>query len=247
MSSVMAPNVQAVDSPGRRTVYSMCGMCAVRCALEVTVDDGRVTWLQGNPHDTALGTSLCAKGSAGLAFEFDDERPQTPLIRSGPRGGGQWRRVSWDEALDYIADKLHDTIEDVRGTRYRAVRPQRPVHRPDPHLPAGARLAELLQPRRQLRRQRPQRGALALRLRSRGAPVRLGAHQAPGALRPQPARVADGQGGQGVHGGDGERDALHLHRSPRHDHRLQGHPLLAGPPQQRLRAEPRHHSRDPRA
>jgi thiosulfate reductase/polysulfide reductase chain A len=90
-------------------------MCAVRCPLEVTVQDGRVVWFQGNPHDMALGTSLCAKGCAGLAFEFDDQRPQMPLIRSGPRGGGRWRRVSWDEALDYIADKLNETIETFGG------------------------------------------------------------------------------------------------------------------------------------
>ncbi len=93
MSSTMAPNVRGVGAPGRRTVYSMCGMCAVRCPMEVTVEDGRVVWLQGNPHDKAIGASLCAKGSAGLAFEYDDDqRPQTPLIRMGPRGGGQWRR-----------------------------------------------------------------------------------------------------------------------------------------------------------
>ena len=111
MSSRMAPNVSGVEAPGRRMVYSMCGMCAVRCAIEVMVEDGRVTWLQGNPHDAALGASLCAKGSAGLSLEFDDQRPQSPLIRGGPRGSGQWRRASWDEALDYIADKLRETIE----------------------------------------------------------------------------------------------------------------------------------------
>jgi len=115
MSSTMAPNVSGVGAPGRRTVYSMCGMCAVRCPIEVTVEDGRVVWLQGNTHDKAIGASLCAKGSAGLAFEFDDQRPQTPLIRMGPRGGGQWRRASWEEALDYIADKLHETIEAFGG------------------------------------------------------------------------------------------------------------------------------------
>ena len=112
MSSTMAPNVRGVGTPGRRKVYSMCGMCAVRCPMEVTVEDGRVTWLEGNPHDKAIGASLCAKGAAGIAFENDDQRPQTPLIRTGPRGGGQWRRASWDEALDYIADKLKETVAD---------------------------------------------------------------------------------------------------------------------------------------
>ena len=43
----------------------------------------------------------------------DDQRPQTPLIRTGPRGAGQWRRASWDEALDYVADKLRETIADL--------------------------------------------------------------------------------------------------------------------------------------
>ena len=111
MSTTLAPNVKAVSAPGKRTVYSMCGMCAVRCPMEVTVEDGRATWLQGNENDKAIGASLCAKGAAGLAFEADDQRPQTPLIRSGPRGSGQWRRASWDEALDHIADKLKATIE----------------------------------------------------------------------------------------------------------------------------------------
>jgi len=115
MSSMMAPNVRGVGIPGRHTVYSMCGMCAVRCPIELTVEDGRVVWLQGNPHDAAIGTSLCAKGSAGLSLEYDDERPQTPLIRMGPRGGGKWRRASWDEALDYIAGKLKEAIEAFGG------------------------------------------------------------------------------------------------------------------------------------
>jgi hypothetical protein len=54
MSSMMAPNVRSVGASGRRTVYSMCGMCAVRCPIEVTVDDGRVAWLQDNPHEQKI-------------------------------------------------------------------------------------------------------------------------------------------------------------------------------------------------
>jgi thiosulfate reductase/polysulfide reductase chain A len=64
-------------------------MCSVRCPIEVTVEDGRAVWLQGNSHDAAIGTSLCAKGAAGLALEYgDDQRPQTPLISLEP--GASW-------------------------------------------------------------------------------------------------------------------------------------------------------------
>ena len=48
--------------------------------FEVTVEDGRVAWLQGNPHDQAIGTSLCAKGSAGVAFEHGSKRLWHRLI-----------------------------------------------------------------------------------------------------------------------------------------------------------------------
>lgn len=112
MSNGKAPNVRGVDNAGRRTVFSICGMCVARCPIEVTVEDGRVAWLRGNPNDRALGESMCARGGAGIPFERDDERPQTPLIRTGPRGGGQWRRASWDEALDHIADKLQEVVKE---------------------------------------------------------------------------------------------------------------------------------------
>lgn len=115
MTPNKAPNVSGVESSGRRTVNSLCGMCAVRCPIQVVVEDGRVKWLQGNPNDKAMEASLCPKGAAGLVMEYDDERPQHPLIRTGERGSGQWRRASWDEALDYVADKLKEVIEEYGG------------------------------------------------------------------------------------------------------------------------------------
>jgi thiosulfate reductase / polysulfide reductase chain A len=115
MESLQSPNVQGVEEPGRRTVYSMCGMCAVRCSIQVEVENGRVVWLQGNPHDRGMGTSMCAKGSAGMAMEYDDERPQHPLIRTGPRGSGQWRKAGWEEALDFVAGKLKEVIDEYGG------------------------------------------------------------------------------------------------------------------------------------
>jgi hypothetical protein len=121
MSSTMAPNVRGVGTPGRRTVYSMCDMCSVRCPIEVTVEDGRVTWLQGNPHDRAIGTSLCAKGSAGLAFEYDDERPHTPLIRKGPRGGRHDPRIFDLKNTKHPDERVEAWLRGRGGLRARIV------------------------------------------------------------------------------------------------------------------------------
>jgi len=58
---------------------------------------------------------LCAKGSAGIAMEYDYERPQHPMIRQGERGAGEWQRVSWEEAMSYISEKLKRIIQEHGG------------------------------------------------------------------------------------------------------------------------------------
>jgi thiosulfate reductase / polysulfide reductase chain A len=85
--------------------YSVCGMCTVRCPIQVDVANGKVKHIWGNPNATG-SYALCPRGAAGKTFEYDDERPQFPMIRDGERGEGKWRRVTWDEALDYVAEKL---------------------------------------------------------------------------------------------------------------------------------------------
>ena len=83
-----------------KTVYSLCFMCSVRCPIKVTVKDGQVTFIEGNPQVPGIEGSLCPRGSAGIALLYDAERLQSPMIRTGERGSGQWRKASWDEALD---------------------------------------------------------------------------------------------------------------------------------------------------
>lgn len=112
MEAGISGNPGSAESQDRRSVFSLCGMCAVRCPIQVDVEKGRAVWIQGNPNDKAMGTSLCAKGAAGLALEYDDdERPQAPMIRTGARGSGQWRRATWEEALDYVVEGLKKVIE----------------------------------------------------------------------------------------------------------------------------------------
>lgn len=96
----------------KKSVYSICGMCTVRCPIRVETEGDSVTWIEGNPYQ--LDSALCAKGSAGVALREDSERPHGPLLRVGPRGAGRWKEVSWDEALEYVAGKLQ-AIKDTAG------------------------------------------------------------------------------------------------------------------------------------
>ncbi|MEK6193997.1 MAG: molybdopterin-dependent oxidoreductase [Deltaproteobacteria bacterium] len=116
----------------KKEVFNICGMCTVRCSIKVDVEDGVVNWIEGSPSDPGMAGRLCAKGSAGIAMLYDYERPQYPLIREGKRGEGKWRKATWDEALDYIADKLKGII-DKHGARAVALSdrggPFRELHR----------------------------------------------------------------------------------------------------------------------
>ncbi len=91
-------------------IFSVCGMCSVRCPIQVEVQDGRIKFLQGNPFASGIEGAVCARGSAGLALIDDDERPQYPLIRDGARGEGKWKKVTWDEALEYTALRLREVM-----------------------------------------------------------------------------------------------------------------------------------------
>lgn len=95
----------------RKKVFSVCGMCTVRCPIQVEVEDGGCVFIQGNPHAAGIEGAICARGASGMALVDSDERPRQPLIRTGERGEGKWRKASWDEALDYVADRLREVRE----------------------------------------------------------------------------------------------------------------------------------------
>lgn len=96
-------------------VYSLCFMCSVRCPIKVTTRDDQVKWIEGNPHVAGMEGSLCPRGAAGIALLHDHERVQSPMIRTGPRGSGQWRKATWEEALDMVGERLRHIIDGHGG------------------------------------------------------------------------------------------------------------------------------------
>ena len=89
-------------------IATNCEMCFWRCGVMAEVADGKVLKLQGNPNHPLTKGKLCARGNAGVALLYDPDRLKYPQIRTGERGEGKFRRVSWEEALDFLAARLND-------------------------------------------------------------------------------------------------------------------------------------------
>lgn len=85
-----------------KLVPTMCEMCVNKCAAIARVEDGVVTKLDPNPYFPKSRSMLCARGNAGIQALYDPDRLKYPLIRVGKKGEGKFKRVTWDEAFEYI-------------------------------------------------------------------------------------------------------------------------------------------------
>jgi thiosulfate reductase/polysulfide reductase chain A len=89
-------------------IATNCEMCFWRCGVMAEVADGRVVKLRGNPHHPLTQGKLCARGNAGVQLLYDPDRLKYPLLRTGQRGEGKFKRIGWGEALDLLASRLKD-------------------------------------------------------------------------------------------------------------------------------------------
>jgi anaerobic selenocysteine-containing dehydrogenase len=90
----------------RKVVKSICRMCHGVCGVNVHMEEGRVVKVTGDPDHPMSRGYICSKGRASPEFLYHPERLQYPLKRAGARGENKWTRISWDEALDTIAERL---------------------------------------------------------------------------------------------------------------------------------------------
>ena len=89
------------------TVRAACPHdCPDTCALRVTVDEGRVIKVQGDPDHPPTHGALCTKVSRYAERTHHPERVLRPLKRVGPKGSGRFEPVSWEAAIAEIAARL---------------------------------------------------------------------------------------------------------------------------------------------
>ncbi len=94
-------------TPGTANYFaSACRQCPAGCGILVRVSEGRAKKVEGNPQHPVNQGKLCARGQAMLQELYHPDRITQPLIRTGPRGSGQYEPVSWEVGLKQLTEDL---------------------------------------------------------------------------------------------------------------------------------------------
>jgi thiosulfate reductase / polysulfide reductase chain A len=99
---------------GNDVKRTFCTLCPQHCGMLVQVEGGRPVRFDGDRENPVAKGTLCIKGTACIEVHDHPDRVNYPLKRVGARGGNQWERISWEQALDEIAASLAD-IRDREG------------------------------------------------------------------------------------------------------------------------------------
>ena len=85
-----------------------CYMCACRCGIRVTLRDGEIRYIQGNPDHPINKGVICAKGSSGIMKQYSPARLTKPLMRKAgsDRGDSDFEEISWDKAFEILEERL---------------------------------------------------------------------------------------------------------------------------------------------
>ncbi len=98
------------------TVLGTCHHdCPDSCGWVATVEEGRAVKLRGNPDHPYSRGELCPKVNRFLDRVYHPDRVLHPLIRTGPKGRGEFRQASWYEALELVAGRLGEVIDQYGG------------------------------------------------------------------------------------------------------------------------------------
>lgn len=93
--------------------HSVCALdCPDCCSLLINIEDGKGSHLRGNPAHPVTRGFLCGKVARYLDREYSPDRLLYPQKRIGAKGEGKFQRISWDEALDTIAERLQKVSDD---------------------------------------------------------------------------------------------------------------------------------------
>lgn len=93
---------------------SYCGLCHPRCGTLLHYENEKVVKVTGDPDHPVTRGAICERGRLMVDHLYHPDRLNHPLKRVGKKGEGQWQQISWDQALDEVAQKL-SALRDKHG------------------------------------------------------------------------------------------------------------------------------------
>ncbi|MBC8503235.1 MAG: molybdopterin-dependent oxidoreductase, partial [Chloroflexi bacterium] len=103
-----------------------CQGCTSWCSTQVYVVGGRAVTVRGNPNSKVNGLASCPRAHLGLQQVYDPDRVKTPMKRTNPKKGRdedpKFVPITWDEALDTIADKIMELRDNNETHKYMLMR-----------------------------------------------------------------------------------------------------------------------------
>jgi len=112
--------------PSGQWLPTTCQGCTSWCSKQIYVIDGRAIKVRGNPNSKVNGSASCVRAHLGLQQVYDPDRVKTPMKRTNPKKGKgedpQFVPISWDEALDTIADKIMELRDNNETHKYMLMR-----------------------------------------------------------------------------------------------------------------------------
>ena len=115
--AIEAKNQKEEEVKNAKYNPSVCAMCVNMCGIITRNVNGKITKIDPHPLYPKSRNFMCARGNAGIAAQYDPNRLTKPLIRAGEKGSGKFREATWEEAFDYIAEKLVKIIDEERDNR----------------------------------------------------------------------------------------------------------------------------------
>lgn len=98
------------------TRLAVCGVCGDQCFVDLTFKNGKILYTEKAEEHPNVQGALCLRGAALKQYLDHPDRIRFPLLRTGEKGSGEFKRISWEEAFSIIGERLK-SVRETSGAR----------------------------------------------------------------------------------------------------------------------------------
>ncbi|MEK4146319.1 molybdopterin-dependent oxidoreductase [Robertmurraya sp. FSL W8-0741] len=109
--AIKSPSEVLASEPVKYEVFrSTCSMECLHCNLTAFIKDGKIVKVEASKDFNVTG---CLRGMSRTQWVNNESRIKMPMLRTGKKGSGEFKEISWNEALDLIEENIRKTIKEI--------------------------------------------------------------------------------------------------------------------------------------